>query len=46
MNVRVTDAEYRMLLKTAEREGERLSQWVRAAIFERLEKVTRKKPKG
>ena len=36
IQVRVTNAEYRELAAAAEKDGVRLSEWVRRALFKRL----------
>ena len=36
VQVRVTNAEQRMLASAAKKEGLRLSEWIRRAIFDRI----------
>ena len=38
VGIRVTTAEHRRLKKAAEEEGKMLAEWMRAALYERLER--------
>ena len=38
VGIRVTTAEHRRLKKAAEEEGQMLAEWMRAALYERLER--------